>query len=77
MDYEAGQYCFINIPGVSATTTMGIEWHPFSLTSNPNEPGEISFCIKNIGGFTRKLYEKVCARALPCLCLTVSVGILL
>lgn len=32
LDHHPGQYCFINIPAISA-----MEWHPFSLSSAPED----------------------------------------
>mmetsp|Transcript_77404 Transcript_77404/g.171382 ORF Transcript_77404/g.171382 Transcript_77404/m.171382 type:complete len:471 (+) Transcript_77404:3-1415(+) len=56
---EPGQYCFVNVPAVSAW-----EWHPFSLCSTPLD-GAAQMCIKNMGPgtFTGKLHElaKKCA----------------
>lgn len=43
--YEAGQYCFLNVPEISAT-----QWHPFSITSCPTDsPDTIEFNIKDMG----------------------------
>jgi len=41
-----GQYCFINIPQVSAT-----EWHPFSVSSAPGD-ASTTFHVKNMGAHT-------------------------
>jgi len=47
--YRAGQYLFVNIPEVSA-----FEWHPFTITSAPNDP-YISIHIRQVGDWTTKL----------------------
>jgi len=49
--YLAGQYCFINVPSISR-----FEWHPFTLTSAPNE-SELKFHIAAVGDWTKKLYD--------------------
>jgi len=51
LKYMAGQYCFINIPEISK-----YEWHPFTLTSAPNEPC-LKFHIAAVGDWTRSLYD--------------------
>lgn len=50
---EPGQYCFVNVPSISA-----FDWHPFSLSSSPLD-GFAQMCIKNMGPgtFTDKLYK--------------------
>eukprot|EP00929_Paragymnodinium_shiwhaense_P056096 TRINITY_DN28081_c0_g1_i1.p1 TRINITY_DN28081_c0_g1~~TRINITY_DN28081_c0_g1_i1.p1 ORF type:complete len:772 (+),score=149.58 TRINITY_DN28081_c0_g1_i1:105-2420(+) len=49
---EPGQYCFVNVPEISAA-----EWHPFSLCSSPFDESA-QMCIKNMGPdtFTGKLH---------------------
>ena len=42
---------FVNIPGVSL-----FEWHPFSLTSAPDDESD-SVAIRELGGFTRSLRQ--------------------
>jgi predicted ferric reductase len=51
---EAGMYCFINVPQISA-----FQWHPFSIASSPFD-GIAQMNIKNMGGpgtFTGDLYN--------------------
>eukprot|EP00746_Dinoflagellata_sp_MGD_P125978 gnl/MRDRNA2_/MRDRNA2_60900_c0_seq1.p1 gnl/MRDRNA2_/MRDRNA2_60900_c0~~gnl/MRDRNA2_/MRDRNA2_60900_c0_seq1.p1 ORF type:complete len:829 (-),score=87.29 gnl/MRDRNA2_/MRDRNA2_60900_c0_seq1:59-2200(-) len=50
---EPGQYCFVNVPAISA-----FDWHPFSLSSSPFD-GFAQMFIKNMGPgtFTDKLYK--------------------
>lgn len=50
--YKAGQYCFINCPAISR-----FEWHPFTLTSAPNEDC-LKFHIAAVGDWTTALYDK-------------------
>ena len=47
--YEAGQYCFLNIQGVSMH-----EFHPFSLSSAPGE-SYTTFHIRSLGNWTKRL----------------------
>jgi len=43
--YEAGDYCFVNLPSVSP-----LNFHPFSISSPPGEAGEsFTFHILNMG----------------------------
>eukprot|EP01114_Cavostelium_apophysatum_P023357 TRINITY_DN876_c0_g1_i1.p1 TRINITY_DN876_c0_g1~~TRINITY_DN876_c0_g1_i1.p1 ORF type:complete len:1084 (-),score=247.29 TRINITY_DN876_c0_g1_i1:17-3268(-) len=50
--YRAGQYVFLNFPTVSL-----LEWHPFSVSSGPDEiTGECT--IKSLGNFTTALINK-------------------
>lgn len=49
LNYEPGQYCYINIPAISK-----LQWHPISLGSSPNDP-YFTFYVKNTGSWTRSL----------------------
>jgi predicted ferric reductase/Ca2+-binding EF-hand superfamily protein len=49
--YKSGQYIFLNSPDLSK-----FEWHPFTLTSCPEEP-YISVHIRSLGNWTKKLYD--------------------
>ncbi|KAJ2158187.1 hypothetical protein GGF46_003960 [Coemansia sp. RSA 552] len=51
MKFQVGQYIYLNIPSISL-----IEWHPFTLTSAPEED-VLSVHIWVAGGWTRKLVE--------------------
>lgn len=52
--YKAGQYIFLNFPMISK-----VEWHPFTLTSAPQEDF-ISVHIRAAGNWTNKVL-KLCA----------------
>ncbi|KAJ1818428.1 hypothetical protein LPJ60_004331 [Coemansia sp. RSA 2675] len=49
MNFQVGQFAYINVPSISL-----LEWHPFTLTSAPEED-ELSMHIWIAGGWTRKL----------------------
>ncbi|KAI9504567.1 ferric reductase NAD binding domain-containing protein, partial [Coemansia spiralis] len=49
MNFQCGQYIYLNVPSISL-----LEWHPFTLTSAPEED-ELSVHIWVGGGWTRKL----------------------
>jgi len=49
LNYEPGQYCFINIPEISK-----LQWHPVSLSSSPND-AYFSFYVKSIGSWTKAI----------------------
>ncbi|KAJ2598934.1 hypothetical protein H4R99_003910, partial [Coemansia sp. RSA 1722] len=57
MDYQVGQYIYINIPSIS-----WFQWHPFTLTSAP-EDDELSIHIYVAGGWTGKLVRSFKQRA--------------
>ena len=50
--FEAGQYCWINIPEISL-----MEWHPFTIASSPSSDKLVFYCgdIHSQGSFTNKL----------------------
>ncbi|XP_027191345.1 respiratory burst oxidase homolog protein C-like isoform X2 [Cicer arietinum] len=50
--YKSGQYMLVNCAAVSP-----LEWHPFSITSAPNDD-YLSVHIKILGDWTRSLKEK-------------------
>lgn len=49
LNYECGQYAFINIPEISK-----FEWHPISFTSAPSDPSFL-FYIKSFGSWSRSV----------------------
>lgn len=61
--YEAGQYCFLMIPGVNM-----VEYHPFTIASAPHSPHDASrnnakntmtFYLKRNGDWTEKVYRLI------------------
>jgi predicted ferric reductase len=50
--YRAGQYLFICLPAISR-----FEWHPFTITSCPEEPEHLSLHVRSVGNWTRALYR--------------------
>ncbi|XP_071825647.1 NADPH oxidase 5-like isoform X1 [Apostichopus japonicus] len=51
-DYEPGDYVFVKIPELSAN-----EWHPFTISSAPEEKGTFSLHIRSAGNWTNQLYD--------------------
>jgi len=49
--YKAGQYVFLCVPALSIW-----EWHPFSLSSSPNEKA-VSLHARVLGDWTKSLYD--------------------
>jgi predicted ferric reductase/Ca2+-binding EF-hand superfamily protein len=56
--YQPGDYVFVRYPQVSAH-----EWHPFTVTTCPEETGKLSVHVRGLGNWTRKLHELAKARA--------------
>lgn len=50
--YKPGDYIFVNIPAIAK-----YEWHPFTISSSPEQPGEIWLHIRVVGTWTTKLYK--------------------
>ena len=50
--FEPGDYIFVNIPVIAT-----FEWHPFTISSAPEQADEISLHIRVVGHWTNKLYE--------------------
>ena len=50
--YGPGDYIFIQIP-----TIAKYEWHPFTISSAPEQQGFIWLHIRSVGTWTKKLYE--------------------
>ncbi|XP_038057987.1 NADPH oxidase 5-like [Patiria miniata] len=51
-DYSPGDYLFVNIPQIAKH-----EWHPFTISSAPEEPDTISLHVRSAGNWTNKLYS--------------------
>ena len=52
--YLPGDYVFLCIPAISRH-----EWHPFTLTSAPEDPRCLSVHIRGVGTWSRAVYDKV------------------
>ena len=50
--FKPGDYIFINIPDIAV-----FEWHPFTISSAPEQSDVISLHIRVVGHWTNKLYE--------------------
>lgn len=50
--FKPGDYIFINIPAIAT-----FEWHPFTISSAPEQSDVISLHIRVVGHWTSKLYE--------------------
>ncbi|MGO8693832.1 MAG: ferric reductase-like transmembrane domain-containing protein [Rectinemataceae bacterium] len=56
-DFQPGDYIFLKIPRISR-----FEWHPFTISSNPEEGKAVSVHICSLGNWTRALYRLVESR---------------
>lgn len=50
--YQSGDYLFIKLPAVSKH-----EWHPFTITSCPEETDKLSVHVRGLGNWTKRLHE--------------------
>ncbi|WP_266217681.1 EF-hand domain-containing protein [Paraliomyxa miuraensis] len=50
--YQPGDYVFIKIPAISRH-----EWHPFTLTSAPEDPHRLSVHVRSLGNWTAAVHE--------------------
>lgn len=50
--FRPGDYVFVNIPRIAK-----YEWHPFTLSSAPEEEGYIWLHIRGVGEWTNRLHE--------------------
>ncbi|KAK9728753.1 Ferric reductase NAD binding domain [Popillia japonica] len=51
-DFHPGDYIFANIPAIAK-----YEWHPFTISSAPEQEDSIWLHIRAVGEWTNKLYE--------------------
>ena len=51
-NYSPGDWCFIKIPAIAIQ-----EWHPFTISSAPEEPDHFSVHIRGVGHWTNKVYD--------------------
>ena len=52
--FQPGDYLFLKVPKVSR-----FEWHPFTISSSPEEKKDISVHVRGLGNWTRALYDLV------------------
>lgn len=50
--FKAGDYVFVNIPNIAK-----YEWHPFTISSAPEQKDDITLHIRSLGNWTNKLYD--------------------
>ncbi|XP_051484516.1 NADPH oxidase 5 [Apus apus] len=50
--YKPGDYIYLNIPAIAT-----YEWHPFTISSAPEQQDTIWLHIRSLGQWTHKLYE--------------------
>lgn len=50
--YLSGDYVFIRIPAIARH-----EWHPFTLTSAPEDPRRLTVHVRSLGNWTRAVHE--------------------
>ncbi|MCG5062123.1 MAG: ferric reductase-like transmembrane domain-containing protein [Limnoraphis sp. WC205] len=52
MNYQPGDYLFLKCPSLS-----NFEWHPFTISSAPEQPDVLSVHIRAVGSWTGRLYQ--------------------
>ena len=52
-EYRPADYLFALIPSVSR-----FEWHPFTISSSPEEPDRIGIHIRSLGNWSRAVYKR-------------------
>ncbi|NXA97400.1 NOX5 oxidase, partial [Melanocharis versteri] len=50
--FRPGDYVYLNVPAIAAR-----EWHPFSISSAPEQPETLWLHIRARGQWTNQLYE--------------------
>ncbi|KAM9374915.1 NADPH oxidase 5-like [Phaethornis superciliosus] len=50
--YKPGDYIYLNIPAIAT-----YEWHPFTISSAPEQPETLWLHIRSLGQWTHKLYQ--------------------
>lgn len=55
--YQPGDYVFVRYPAISKH-----EWHPFTVTTCPEETGRLSVHVRGLGNWTRRLHAVAKAR---------------
>jgi predicted ferric reductase len=57
--YAAGDYVFLRIPAVAR-----MEWHPFTLTSAPEDPERLMVHIRAVGNWSSAVIQRIAEREL-------------
>lgn len=52
LDFHAGDYVFVNIPAIAT-----YEWHPFTISSAPEQEEYLWLHIRGVGEWTNRLYS--------------------
>lgn len=52
--FHPGEYVFVRIPQLASA-----EWHPFHISSAPEEGGSFTIHVRSQGNWTRALYRAV------------------
>ncbi|NWS20725.1 NOX5 oxidase, partial [Pachyramphus minor] len=50
--FKPGDYVYLNVPAIAS-----YEWHPFSISSAPEQPETLWLHIRSLGQWTTRLYE--------------------
>ncbi|XP_029952159.1 LOW QUALITY PROTEIN: NADPH oxidase 5 [Salarias fasciatus] len=50
--FKPGDYVYINIPAIAK-----YEWHPFTISSAPEQPDSLWLHVRSMGQWTNRLYE--------------------
>ncbi|KAF2367959.1 Ferric reductase transmembrane component-like domain [Trinorchestia longiramus] len=51
-EFRAGEYVYLNIPSVAKH-----EWHPFTISSAPEQEETFSVHVRSVGGWTHRMIE--------------------
>ncbi|KPJ03893.1 NADPH oxidase 5 [Papilio xuthus] len=51
-DFHAGDYVFVNVPAIAR-----YEWHPFTISSAPEQADHIWLHVRGVGQWTNRLHE--------------------
>jgi NADPH oxidase 5 len=52
-DYRPADYMFVRIPSVSH-----FEWHPFTISSSPEDADRLGIHVRSLGNWTRAVYRR-------------------
>ncbi|KAA0200279.1 hypothetical protein HAZT_HAZT010796 [Hyalella azteca] len=51
-EFRAGEYVYLNVPSVAKH-----EWHPFTISSAPEQEGTFTVHVRSVGGWTQRLLD--------------------